>query len=66
LKLQPILAEATIGRRLSTSQLRAASLLQTRISLPRFAKAGGTVVRALPGLDIGAGGKRYYIISRVD
>jgi len=33
---------------------------------PKIRESGGTVVRTLPGLDIGAGGKRYYIISRVD
>ena len=31
---------------------------------PMIRESGGTVVRTLPGPDIGAGGKMYYILSR--
>jgi predicted RNA methylase len=33
---------------------------------PMVRESGGTVVRTLPGPDIGAGGKMYYILSRWD
>jgi hypothetical protein len=34
--------------------------------LPMIRHGGGTLVKILPGPDIGAGGKIYYILSRWD